>query len=95
MPSSINCHVYRCTTKQGMYVYLAEKDHFEAIPTDLRERLGKLEYSFEFTLSENRKLVRYDAKQVIQRMKDDGYFLQMPPPESIFLDLNFKHSDGF
>lgn len=95
MSSSIGCHVYRSKAKRGMYVYLAEKDNFDIIPTDLRRRLGKLEYSFEFTLNEERTLVRYDTKQVIQQIQDDGFFLQMPPPESNFLDLDLRQSDGF
>lgn len=95
MKTSINCHVYRSEAKRGMYIYLAEKDDFDVIPADLKRRLGKLEYSFEFTLNEERKLVRYDTKQVIQQIQDSGFFLQMPPPESNFLDLDLRHSDGF
>lgn len=95
MSLSIDCHVYRSKAKRGMYVYLSEKDNFDAIPKDLRKRLGRLEYSFEFTLTESRKLVRYDTKQVIQQIADSGFFLQMPPPESNFLDLDFRNSDGF
>jgi uncharacterized protein YcgL (UPF0745 family) len=95
MSSSIDCHVYRSKAKRGMYIYLSEKNNFDAIPADLRKRLGRLEYSFEFTLTEERKLVRYDTKQVIKQIQDSGFFLQMPPPETNFLDLDFRNSDGF
>jgi len=95
MSLSIDCHVYRSTLKQGMYLYLAEKDNFDIIPSALTKRLGRLEHSFSFTLTETRKLVRYDTKQVIQQLQKDGFFLQMPPPETTFLDLDRHQSDGF
>ena len=47
MSSSIDCHVYRSKAKRGMYIYLSEKNNFDAIPADLRKRLGRLEYSFD------------------------------------------------
>lgn len=95
MGNSIDCHVYRSKFKTGMYIYLTEKDNFNQIPTDLKKRVGTLEFSFSFTLTEDKKLVRYDTKQVIKQLQDSGFFLQMPPPESNFLDLNLHQSDGF
>ena len=95
MSNSVDCHVYRSKSKTGMYIYLNEKDNFELIPADLKRRVGKLEFSFSFTLTEAKQLVRYDTKQVIEQLQGDGFFLQMPPPESNFLDLDLHQSDGF
>ncbi|PID45246.1 MAG: hypothetical protein CSB47_09480 [Proteobacteria bacterium] len=91
----MDCYVYRSKSKQGMYIYLTEKDHFDAIPAALKNRVGMLEYSFQFTLTADRKLIRYDTKQVMQQLRDNGFFLQMPPPETNFLDLDLRQSDGF
>lgn len=95
MTDSVECFVYRSKSKNGMYVYLTKKDDFEAIPAELRRRVGVLEFSFQFELTEQRKLVRYDTAQVIKQLKESGFFLQMPPPETNFLDLDRHHSDGF
>ncbi|RVU82746.1 YcgL domain-containing protein [Leucothrix sargassi] len=95
MSSSVECHVYRSKHKNGMYIYLTEKDDFDSIPEALRKRVGLLEFSFSFTLTEARKLVRYDTKSVIKQLQETGFFLQMPPPETNFLDLNLHQSDGF
>ena len=78
-----------------MYVYLKEKDNFNAIPVNLKNRLGTLEFSFSTTLDQSKKLVRVDTNKVIQQLNKEGYFLQMPPPNTNFLDLDLNHSDGF
>ena len=78
----MNCFVYRSQKKSGMYLYLTEKDEFEDVPDSLIKLLGELTFSFEFNLSEDRKLVREEAKEVIRIMKESGYFLQMPPPKN-------------
>jgi len=78
----MNCFVYRSQKKPGMYLYLTEKDDFENVPESLIKLLGELTFSFEFNLSEDRKLVREEAKEVIRIMTESGYFLQMPPPKN-------------
>ena len=82
------CFVYRSAKKNGMYLYLKEKDMFDEVPESLMKLLGELTFSFEFDLSEDRKLVREEAIEVIRIMKESGYFLQMPPPKSELLQAN-------
>ncbi len=75
----MNCYVYRSKHKQGLYLYLKEKDNFSDVPESLLTLLGETTFSFEFDLSENRKLVRAEALEVIRNLKENGFFLQMPP----------------
>jgi len=44
-----------------------------------------MDFSFEFDLSKDRKLVRAESEEVLRIMKENGYFLQMPPPKSELL----------
>lgn len=81
----MNCYVYRSDRKQGMYLYLVEKDDFSSVPESLLNLLGETVFSFEFDLSQDRKLVRAEAQEVIRNMKENGYFLQMPPAKDGFL----------
>jgi len=79
----MNCFIYRSNTKKGMYLYILEKDNFEKVPESLLTLLGDIDFSFEFDLSQNRKLVRAEAQEVIRNLKENGFFLQMPPPKHI------------
>lgn len=89
------CFVYRSTRKQGLYVYLSEKDNFDIIPQALSKRIGSMVFSFEFNLTESRKLTRSNTQEVMKSLAEKGYYLQMPPAGSHFLDLDLMQSDGF
>jgi len=86
----MNCFVYRSNNKPGLYLYLKEKDNFNEVPESLIRLLGETKFSFEFDLGRNRKLVRAEAKEVLRIMKENGYFLQMPPPKSDILEKEYN-----
>ncbi len=83
----MNCFVYRSNKKQGMFLYLRDKDDFSCVPESLLKLLGETSYSFEFDLSKERKLVKTEAQEVIKTMQENGYFLHMPPPKSELLGM--------
>ena len=56
--------------------------NFNEVPDSLISLLGEVNFSFEFNLGQNRKLVRAEAKEVRRIMTENGYFLQMPPPKN-------------
>ncbi len=78
-PASMPCWVYRCGKKDGMYLYLAEKDGFAAVPSALMKLVGRLELVMELQLHPRRKLARSDAGQVMGQLRAQGFYLQMPP----------------
>jgi len=86
----VNCFVYRSNKKQGLYLYLKEKDNFDIVPESLVKLLGDMDFSFEFDLEKDRKLVRAEAKEVLRIMKENGYFLQMPPPKGEILEKDYN-----
>ncbi len=77
----MRCHVYRSRLRPDTYVYLAEKDGFDALPEPLRQRLGVLEPALEFELTPERRLARADAATVIEALRTRGCYLQLPPVE--------------
>lgn len=79
----MNCCIYRSRRKAGSYLYINEKNNFSDIPEDLLKMFGKPEFAFEFDLTEDKKLAQSDAKLVLQNLKENGFFLQLPPPEDI------------
>lgn len=83
----MNCFVYRSNKKQGMYIYLGQKDDFTCVPESLLKLLGDISFSFEFDLSKERKLVKAESKEVIRIIDESGFFLQMPPAKSELLGV--------
>ncbi len=76
--STMKCFVYRSSKKVDTYIYLDQKDNFGKIPNQLLKLFGKPKFTLEFDLTENRKLAIGDSKQVMVKLKEQGYYLQMP-----------------
>lgn len=79
----INCYIYRCSAKPDMYIYLAEKDQFDAIPDQLYSKLGRIDFAMELELDKDKKLAKEDAAQVIDNLQDQGFHLQIPSDTSV------------
>ena len=72
-------YVYRSNKQSGSYLFLPEKNKFEKIPEELLKLLGELQFSFQFDLESNKKLIRGNASDVLKSLKEIGYFLQISP----------------
>ncbi|MGO2343140.1 YcgL domain-containing protein [Vibrio litoralis] len=79
------CSVYKSSKKEGMYLYIPKKDDFSDVPSTLLEMFGKPTFVMVMKM-EGRKLALVDIEKVKQSLKDDGYFLQLPPPLVNLLD---------
>ncbi len=77
------CHIYRSNLKLDTYLYLIDKDDFSVIPQELLRVFGPPEFSFSFDLTEERKLAKEDASEVIENLETQGYHLQLQDDELI------------
>lgn len=73
------CFIYKSLKKNELYLYLNKKDDFSALPEELFNSLGKLQFVMELQLTPERKLAREEAKKVISSIENRGFFIQMPP----------------
>jgi uncharacterized protein YcgL (UPF0745 family) len=71
--------VYRSKVKDHMYLYLAKKDDFSSVPEALLKIFGKPEFSMQLNLKNRQKLARVELSDVKKALKENGYYLQMPP----------------
>lgn len=74
------CAIYRSRAKEGMYLYVPKRDQFEQVPETLRQMFGKPEFVMMFNLNGDKPLVRAKNSEVLKRLSEQGYYLQMPPP---------------
>ena len=77
------CHIYRSNRKLDTYLYLADKDDFSSVPSELLKAFGPPEFSFSFDLTRSRKLAKEDAAEVIDNLESRGYHLQLQDDELI------------
>lgn len=73
------CFIYKSLKKDELYLYLDKKDDFSALPENLFNSFGPLQFVMELQLSPERKLAREDASKVIASLENKGFYVQMPP----------------
>ncbi len=71
--------VYRSPRKQEMYLYAGKTDGLSRVPETLLAQFGEPEPVMLLNLDGSRKLARADADQVVDSIREQGYYLQMPP----------------
>jgi len=85
--------VFRSTKEEGMYLIVEKMKGLKSVPELLLERFGRPEESMSFLLTADRKMARFDATQVLTAIKDNGFFLQLPPPrDDEMLEIASKNS---
>jgi len=97
----MRCIIYRCSSKEDMYLYLPHQDDEEKLldklSGDLQKLTGSLTKVMELELSAERKLARVDVNDVIAALTEKSYYLQMPPNAVLRKDVSMLHnpSDSF
>jgi len=84
----MNCKIYKSLKKQDTYVYMASSDDFNVLPQELINMLGKLELVMEIELTHQTKLSQESALDVINRIKENGFFIQLPRQEKKEPEIN-------
>lgn len=74
----MQCFVFRSTKKEGMYIYLRDKEQLENLPDPVKNQLGVPEFALEFELTPERKLGFENSAEVIANLESQGFHLQMP-----------------
>ena len=75
----MHCFIYKSLKKDYLYLYIVKKDDFSRVPDALVNSLGKMEFVMDLKLSPERKLAREDVGKVIESLKEQGFFVQLPP----------------
>lgn len=74
--------VYRSSRRQEMYLYVDAATDLERVPEALLERFGRPVEALSLMLTAQRRLARADAARVLEAIEEQGFYLQMPPPEA-------------
>ncbi len=83
----MNCAIYKSDKKTDFYLYIERKseqdDDFSSLPETLIKLLGKLEFVMELDLAEREKLALADINEVVESLRQQGFYLQAPPRHEI------------
>lgn len=90
------CAIYRCSKKEGTYVYVDKEAGLEPIPQLLLKQLGNTELAMTLLITSDKKLARANVEEVLAAIEEKGFYLQMPPSphgdEQEMRDMRAKNS---
>ncbi|MGL4859353.1 MAG: YcgL domain-containing protein [Enterobacteriaceae bacterium] len=75
------CAIYRSPKQQQMYLYIEKRDDFSRVPSELLHNFGQPQFAMLLALNKYKKLAIADIEQVRHLLQQQGYYLQLPPPE--------------
>ena len=75
--------IYKTTRKQGVYLYIDKQAGVKTIPESLHKLMGPHpQHVLDLLLTPDRRLAEADSTEVLNKIREKGYYLQLPPAES-------------
>ncbi len=74
----MNCSIYKSSRKEDVYIYVEKEGDFSRLPETLLNMMGELKFVMNLELGAGRKLAQADVVEVRAKLKEEGFYLQMP-----------------
>ena len=89
------CEVFKSPRKDEMYLYVDKMEGLKRVPEQLQEIFGTPQSVMTMVVTEEKRLARADAADIIKAIRENGFYLQMPPArEEYMLDLYKAPTEG-
>ena len=87
------CSIYKSPRRDGMYLYVERAKGLKDLPEALMNQFGAPRHVTDMILDPARPLARAPVDEVMARVREQGFYLQMPPPPDEDLYLAEGHPD--
>ncbi|MEA1065212.1 YcgL domain-containing protein [Erwinia sp. HR93] len=81
----MHCVIYRSMKRDQTYLYVEKKGDFSRVPEELMLSFGQPKLAMMIPLDGSKRLANASLDNVKQALKDQGYYLQLPPPPESLL----------
>lgn len=72
--------IYRSNKREQTYLYIENRDDFSRVPEQLMVSFGSPQFVMLLPLDGRKKLIAANIERVKSALKEQGYYLQVPPP---------------
>ncbi|WP_206483932.1 YcgL domain-containing protein [Thalassotalea sp. G2M2-11] len=79
------CAVYRSPKKAQTYLFIKKRDDFSEVPEALMAMFGTPSLVTIINLANKDKLALADINKVKENLNEQGFYLQLPPPQEDLL----------
>lgn len=84
------CAVYKSPKKAQTFLYVEKRDDFSRVPEALLNTFGKPVLVTLVNLAQKDKLAFADIEKVKVELGNNGFYLQLPPPQEDLLKEHLK-----
>jgi len=88
------CVIYKSSKKEQTYLFIKQRDDFSAVPPPLMSTFGTPKLVTLINLATKEKLAMADIERVKEKLSEQGYYLQLPPPKENLLDGHREQMKG-
>jgi hypothetical protein len=79
------CTIYKSARKAQTYLFINKRDDFTDVPEPLMKTFGTPQLVTIINLATKDKLAMADIVKVKANLKEQGFYLQLPPPQEDLL----------
>ncbi|AWL12293.1 YcgL domain-containing protein [Saliniradius amylolyticus] len=80
------CAIYKSPRKDETYLFVPGRERFEEVPEALMESFGQPELVMVLNITADSRLAISEPGKVLEKIDQQGYYLQLPPPKENLLD---------
>lgn len=84
-------HLQKFKTRSDLS-YVEKRDDFSSVPEELMKSFGQPQLAMVIDLESKKKLGSADIEKVKSALKEQGYYLQLPPPPESLLKMHFEQT---
>lgn len=85
--------IYKSPKREGMYVYLEKERGLSKLPESLIELFGKPILVTHMMVDENKKFAKVNVNDLLNSLKEKGFYLQVPDPLPEYRQFLVKQND--
>lgn len=85
------CAIYKSLRKEQTYLFVKQRDDFSSVPEALMTTFGTPMLVTMINLATKEKLAMADLEKVKTNLAEQGFYLQLPPPQENLLDQHREH----
>ena len=74
--------VYKSIGKEYLFLYVDQQTGLDQVPLELLAEFGEPEWVLDVELHKGRTLATGDPVMVMNKIRQQGYYLQLPPIDS-------------
>lgn len=88
------CAVYKSLRKADTYLFIKQKDKFDDVPKPLMEVFGTPKLVMIIPIEKRDHLGFADIDKVKAALAEQGFYLQLPPPQINLLKEHLQSNGG-